>query len=76
MAPPGPSRMQTLLSHPLLDQAVYSQYAPPYLKDIAASLRNAEYEAGNADNGGSRSSGPGADLVQAGVVRNDAEIFP
>ena len=32
--------MQTLaelLSHPLLDQAVYSQYAHPYLKNIAAS---------------------------------------
>ena len=32
--------MQTLaelLSHPLLDRAVYSQYAPPYLKTIAAS---------------------------------------
>ena len=40
MAAPGPSRMQTLaelLSHPLLDQAVYSQYAHRHLKNIAAS---------------------------------------
>lgn len=73
--------MQTLaelLSHPLLDQAVYSQYAPPYLKAIAASgaiLRNAEFEPGNADKWWIEIQRPGADLVQAGVVRNDAEMI-
>ena len=81
MAAFGRSRMQTLaelLSHPLLDQAVYSQYAPPYLKAIAASgaiLRNAEFEAGNADKWWIEIQRPGADLVQAGVVRNDAEMI-
>ena len=66
------------LTHPLLRVAVYDQYAPPFFNRTSACgaiMGNSAFAAGNSVVYRIETQRPGADLVQAGIVRDDQEMM-